>query len=397
MPERISFEEGLKLFNEAPLEELRKRAIEMRYIKNPSDYITFVLDSNPNYTNVCNADCSFCAFYRHKGAKDAYTKSVDETLEHLAFARRAGLSTVLLQGGLHPDLKLDFYVELVTRAVAEYPDIFPHFFTAPEIWNIAKVSEVSIRDVLQALYDAGQRTLPGGGAEIISERVRAQVSPKKMAPGAWMEVHETAHDIGFRSTATMMYGHVEEPEDILIHLETLRAAQDNIPGFTAFIPWSYKRDRTALRRSVKNWAGPEAYFRILAFSRIYLDNFDHVQCSWFSEGKEAGIRSLQYGADDFGGIILEENVHRAANFVNKTNHQGVIDMIRAAGFEPAQRNPLYEILKTYEGIERVEMPLEQLDLELDKTPIIQLGQQRQLPESASATAEVISEREMQPV
>lgn len=371
MAKRYSFDEGLDLYKNAPLEELKKMANEVRFEKNPRKVVTFVLDTNPNYTNVCNADCSFCAFYRHEGAKDAYTKSIEEALKHLENARQAGVTTVMLQGGLNDNLKMDYYVGLIKAARERYPDIFPHFFTAPELWNCARVSGVTIRELLQALWDAGHRTLPGGGAEIVSEKVRLAISPKKMEPDAWITVHKTAHEIGYRSTATMMYGHVEEPEDILTHLETLRQAQDKIPGFTAFIPWSYKRDRTALRRSVKKWAGHEAYFRILAFARIYLDNFDHVQSSWFSEGKEYGIESLHYGADDFGGINMEENVHRATNFVNRTDHNGIIQMIRQAGFEPEQRNPLYQILRTYENVYEVEVPEAQKVNEQDRLAILQ--------------------------
>ncbi len=367
---RLTFEEGLELFITAPLVDLQTRAVEIRNAKNPPNRVTFVLDSNPNYTNICNADCSFCAFYRHESAKDAYQKNVDEVMQHLEFARQAGLTTVLLQGGLNPKLTLDYYVALVRAARKRYPEIYPHFFTAPEIWTCAKASGISIREVLQALWDAGQRTLPGGGAEIVAERVRLAISPKKMAPGAWIDIHQTAHQIGFKTTATMMYGHVEEPKDIVQHLETIRQAQDNSTGFTAFIPWSYKRDRTALRRTVKNWAGKDAYFRILAFSRIYLDNFDHIQASWFGEGKQTGIEALHYGADDFGGTITEENVHRATGFINKSDHQGMLDMIRAAGYEPAQRNPLYDILRTYEGIATVDMPLSQQVREEDKVAIL---------------------------
>lgn len=370
MAKRIAFDEGVKLLKEGPLAELQQLAQEVRYEKNPRQAVTFVLDSNPNYTNVCNADCSFCAFYRHEGAKDAYTKSIDEAMQHLELARRAGLKTVMMQGGLNDNLKLEYYVGLIKAARERYPDIHPHFFTAPELWNCARVSNVSIREVLQALWDAGQRTIPGGGAEILSERVRLAISPKKMEPGAWMEVHETAHEIGFRTTATMMYGHVEEPEDIIIHLDTLRKAQDRIPGFTAFIPWSYKRDRTLLRRTVKHWAGADAYFRILAMARIYLDNFDHIQASWFSEGKETGMKSLAYGADDFGGIIFEENVHRATNFIAKTDHNQVVQMIRQAGYEPLQRDTFYNIIRTYENEGEVEVPEDQRVKETDRTDVL---------------------------
>lgn len=365
---RLSFEQGLELFQRAPLEELQKLATEIREQKNPADRVTFVLDSNPNYTNLCDADCSFCAFYRHSGAKDTYRKNVEEVMEHFDLARRAGLSTVLLQGGLS-DYPLEHYVDIIREARKRYPEINPHCYSAPEIWNCAKVNRLSVREVLQALWDAGQRSIPGGGAEILSERVRLKISPKKMEPDAWMKIHRTAHEIGFVSTATMMYGHVEEPEDILIHLETLRQSQDKIPGFTAFIPWSYKRERTALRRSVKSWAGKDAYFRILAFARIYLDNFDHIQATWFSEGKETGIRSLHYGADDFGGIIMEENVHRAAQHINKADVSQVVAMIREAGFQAAERNTFYDILKTY-GDAAVDVPLEQRVKEDDRMAIL---------------------------
>jgi CofH subfamily radical SAM domain protein len=261
----------------------------------------------------------------------------------------------------------------VKTARERYPDIYPHFFSAPELWNCAKISGITIEELLQELWNAGLRSIPGGGAEIVSERVRLAISPKKMEPGAWIAVHRAAHHMGFRTTATMMYGHVEEPVDILTHLQALRQLQDEFGGFTAFIPWSYKRDRTALRRSVKTWAGKDAYFRVLAFARMYLDNFAHIQTSWFSEGKDTGVQALHYGADDFGGILVEENVHRAAGFIAKTDHQAVLDMIRSAGFEPVQRDPLYRILRTYENELSVEVPEAQRVKEQDSVPILSLG------------------------
>lgn len=370
MVDRISLEEGIALFTEGSTEELKKKAQEIRNKKNPSQRVTFVLDSNPNYTNVCHIDCSFCAFYRHKGAKDAYTKSIDEVMEHLEKAKKAGLTTVLLQGGVNNDLKIDYYVDLVKAARQRYPEIHPHFFSAVEIYNCAQVSNLPIEEVLQKLWDAGLRTIPGGGAEILSERVRLSISPKKMGPNGWIDVHHKAHQIGFLTTATMMYGHIEEPKDIVHHFETLRQAQDKIPGFSCFIPWSYKRDRTALRRTVKHWAGKDAYFRILAFSRIYLDNFDHIGASWYGEGKEIGMEALHYGADDFGGTIMEENVHRATGWINRADHNDMLRMIRTAGFEPAQRDTFYNILRTYEGVEEVEIPFEQQVNEEDRLPAL---------------------------
>lgn len=224
---------------------------------------------------------------------------------------------------------------------------------------------------MQALFNAGQRTIPGGGAEILSERVRKRISPKKMGPGMWIELHKIAHEIGFKTTATMMYGHIETPHDIVTHLDTLRQTQDITGGFSSFIPWSYKQTNTALRRIAKKWAGKEAYFRILAFSRIYLDNFPHIAASFFGEGKETGMEALNYGADDFGGTIHEENVHRATDFVNKADHNDMIRMIRKAGFEPALRNSFYEIVRTYEGVDSVEIPLAGLITENDRIDIIQ--------------------------
>lgn len=370
MARRISFDEGLRMFQMAPLHELKDRANEVRFEKHPEKYVTFVLDTNPNYTNICNIDCTFCAFYRTKNAKDAYFKTVEEVEEHLKFARNAGVKTVLLQGGVHEGITVEYLVSLIRLARTKYPDIHPHFFSAVEIWNAAKVSNVSLKDALQALYDAGQRTLPGGGAEVLSERVRKRISPKKIGPNGWLEVHKTAHQVGFKTTATMMYGHIEQPADILNHLETLRSAQDETGGFTSFIPWSYKKTNTALRRAAARWAGKEAYLRMIAFARIYLDNFDHIGGSWFSEGKETGIQSLQHGADDFGGTILEENVHRATNFINKTDHNGIIQMIREAGFEAAERNSLYQIVQRYDNVHIVEVPEDGKVKENDFMPIL---------------------------
>ena len=197
---------------------------------------------------------------------------------------------------------------------------------------------------MQALYDAGQRSLPGGGAEVLVQKVRNRISPKKQKVQKWLDIHETAHEIGMKSTATMMYGHREEPADIVQHLEEVRQIQDRTGGFTAFVPWSYKKDNTMLGRKVTRETTPEDYYRILAFSRLYLDNFDHIQASWFSEGKEVGIKSLSYGADDFGGTLFEENVHAETGHINKTSVKGVKAMIQEGGFTPIQRDTFYNRL-----------------------------------------------------
>lgn len=345
--ERITREEGLDLFHSESLLNLRKEAHRMRMEKNPKRQVTYVLDSNPNYTNICEADCTFCSFYRKKGAKDGYTKSIEEVMSSFELARQSGLTTVLLQGGLHPDLPLSYYVDLIKEARARYAEITPHFFSAPEIYHFSRLYDKSYHQIFELFYEAGQRTFPGGGAEILSERVRRRISPKKMAPGAWIAIHKAAHEVGIKSTATMMYGHIETGEDILEHLESLRTLQDETQGFTAFIPWSYKRIGNPLGRRVKEWAGREAYLRMISFSRLYLDNFPHIQASWFSEGRDVGIEALDYGADDFGGLVLEEEVHRATDFINKTHVQQVISMIHQAGFDAAQRTTLYDVVKTY--------------------------------------------------
>jgi cyclic dehypoxanthinyl futalosine synthase len=254
---------------------------------------------------------------------------------------------VLLQGGHNPSLPLDYYLDIVGETRRRFPQVTPHFFTASEIQTMAEVSGLSMPDVLRRLREAGQDTLPGGGAEVLSEKVRRRIEPKKGGPRAWLDVHREAHRQGFKSTATMMYGHVEEHEDIVDHWEAIRDLQDEHHGFTAFVPWSFKPGNTLLEKWIKTYKGPSTYLRMLAASRLYLDNFDHVQASWFSEGKRAGQVALSWGADDFGGTLFEENVHAAADYVNKTTVDEIITLIRDAGFTPAQRTTEYEILREY--------------------------------------------------
>lgn len=344
---RIDLQEGLDLFQNAQLHALKNKAQSVRFEKNPSKAVSFILDTNPNYTNLCVADCTFCSFYRKKGAKDGYTKTIDEVMASFDLARRSGITTVLLQGGLHPDLPLEYYIKLVETARERYPEINAHFYSAPEIYHICTLYNLTYKELFQKLYAAGQRSFPGGGAEILSERVRRRISRKKMAEGAWIEIHRAAHQVGIRSTATMMYGHIETAQDILEHLEAIRTLQDETGGFTAFIPWSYKRIGNPLGRRVKSWAGEEAYLRLISFSRLYLDNFDHIQASWFSEGRDIGVKALNYGADDFGGLVLEEQVHKATDFINKTHYDNIIDMIHQSGYDAVQRDTFYNILNSY--------------------------------------------------
>ena len=344
---RLDRAEGLWLLTEAPLLDLGSVAEDARYRRIPDKRVTFVIDSNPNYTNVCITDCQFCAFYRKPGDKEAYTLTVEEVMAKVDAAARQGATTVLLQGGHNPALPLSYYVSLVSETRRRFPGVTPHFFTASEIQTMAAVAGKPVPAVIAILKDAGLHTLPGGGAEVLSERVRTRIEPKKGGPAAWLDVHREAHRQGLHSTATMMYGHVEEPEDVLDHLDAIRELQDEYAGFTAFVPWSFKPGHTLLEKWIKHYTGPNAYLRMLAVSRLYLDNFPHIQASWFSEGKRAGQVALHWGADDFGGTLFEENVHAAADYVNKTTVDEIVALIREAGFTPAQRTTTYEILKTY--------------------------------------------------
>lgn len=343
--QRLTPEEGLHVYKTWDLLELGQWAHTVRMKKNPDPVVTFVIDSNPNYTNVCVTDCSFCAFYRKPGSPEAWTLSVEQVLEKIQNAADLGCTTVLLQGGHNPDLPLDYYLTIIRESRKRFPRITPHFFTASEIQTMAQVSGLTVPQVLAKLKEAGQTSLPGGGAEVLSKRARMRVAPKKGGPEKWLEVHRAAHQIGMKSTATMMYGHIEEPEDILEHLENIRRLQDETGGFTAFIPWSFKPNNTPLQKKIQFKTPANLYLRIIAFSRIYLDNVPHVQASWFSEGKKTGQVALHFGADDFGGTIFEENVHRATDHVNQTTIREIATLILEAGFKPAQRDTHYNVLK----------------------------------------------------
>ena len=348
--QRITKVEGLYLLKEANLLDLDPLTQEVRYHHNPEPVVTFVVDTNLNYTNVCDAYCSFCAFYRTDRDADAYTYSVEEVMEMIGKAAEREVTTVLMQGGLNPTLPLEYYAQLVRDSRSRFPQIHPHFFSAPEIMKMSQVSSLSVREVLVELQRAGLQTIPGGGSEVLSNRVKYKISrlfPKGRVDD-WTVVHREAHKLGYHTTATMMYGHLEEDEDVIEHLEHLRVLQDETGGFTAFIPWSYKRENTALARRVEAEAGPNRYLRIIAVARLYLDNFQHIQASWFSEGKKTGQVALHFGADDFGGTLFDENVMQEAGFYNRTTVEEVVTLIREAGFVPAQRTTLYQVLRRFD-------------------------------------------------
>ena len=352
--ERITGEEGLWLMQEAELLDLAPLAEIIRQRHNPNKNVTDVVDTNLNYTNLCDAFCSFCAFYRtDPNDPSAYTYTVEQIMDKIERARKSGVRTVLMQGGLNSELQLDYYVEMVSETKKRFPDVTPHYWSAPEIVRMSEVSELNYEQVFQALYDAVQRSMPGGGSEILSNEVKATVSrfKPKDTVDQWTKVHEAAHKVGLESTATMMYGHVEKDHHIIESLEHIRNVQDlalknkNDGGFTAFIPWSYKKDNTALAKFVDEEAGPNQYLRIIALSRIMLDNVPHIQASWFSEGKKTGQIALRFGADDFGGTLFDENVMLAAGFYNRTTEDEVREMISEAGYSPIQRLTNYDLVE----------------------------------------------------
>lgn len=341
--QRITHDEGVTVLRNAELLDLAGLANEIRFKKNADSRVTFLIDSNPNYTNVCSIDCIFCAFYRHAGDAGAYTHTVDEMIENFKASAVKGATTILLQGGVNPALPFDYYLALVERTRKEVPEVYPHFFSPSEILGMAQTSGLSVVDVLKQLWGVGLRSIPGGGAEVLSDRVRRKISNKKGGSEEWLGVMREAQKLGYKTTATMMYGHIENDEDIVTHLENVRTLQDEYYGFTAFIPWSFKPGNTPLEKIIPHHASAMRYLQVLAFSRIYLDNIQHIQASWFSEGKKTGQVALHFGADDFGGTLLEENVHAAANFVNKTNTDDCIQLIHESGFDAAQRDTFYNI------------------------------------------------------
>jgi cyclic dehypoxanthinyl futalosine synthase len=358
--ERLSREEGLWLLKNGSLLDLAEMAEHRRYQMNPAAKVTFVIDSNPNYTNICNIDCIFCAFYRHEGYPDAYTYTVDEMISRFKKAESRGVRTVLLQGGVNPALPLEYYTEMIRRTREEVPGIHPHFFSTSEIIGMSNVSGLSITEVLLKLKEAGLNSIPGGGAEVLADKVKKKISSKKGTSEDWLNVMREAHKLGFKTTSTMMYGHLESDEDIVEHLEVTRALQDEYHGFTAFIPWSFKPGNTPLEKIIETYASGTRYLQMIAFSRIYLDNFQHIQASWFSEGKKTGQMALHFGADDFGGTLEEENVHASANFVHTTTIKEMVDLIRDAGFIPVERDTLYN---TYAEFKEGEYPASVLNSE----------------------------------
>ncbi len=324
-------------------------ADEVRNRKNPDDVVTYIIDRNINYTNVCNVVCTFCAFYRRPGKPDTYVHSIEEVCKRIDETIALGGTGVLMQGGLHPDFNIEWYEELLSTLHAKYPDFQLHCFSPPEIHNIHLISGLDYETILQRLKDAGLNSMPGGGAEILVDEVRKRVSTKCTSQ-EWLDVMRAVHSVGLRSTATMMFGIGDDISHRVEHLRKIRDLQDETGGFTAFIPWTFQRENTALGRKITEEPTGIDYLKMVAVSRLYLDNIQHVQASWLTQGLKVGQAALKFGADDMGSIMIEENVVSAAGANTDANERELRYQIREAGYRPQQRDILYNYVDR-EGIE----------------------------------------------
>ena len=343
--ERITPEEALWLHEEAELSWLGALAHEVRLGKNPEPRVTYNIDRNINYSNVCTARCRFCAFYVPETSPHGYVLSWEEIRGKIRELRAIGGNQVLLQGGLHPDFKVEWYEGLFRRIKAEFPGLWIHALSAPEIVAVARLCGLTFGETLARFQAAGMDSLPGGGAEILVPPIREEIAVGKCDGPEWIEVHRQAHRLGMRTTATMMFGSIEGPEHRVLHLQWLRDLQDETGGFTAFIAWPFQPDHTALKKRVKRPATAVEYLRVQAVSRVFLDNFDHVQSSWVTMGEKVGQIALFYGADDFGSVMMEENVVSAAGTVHHLDEERIRLAVERAGMKPVRRGMRYDMLE----------------------------------------------------
>ncbi len=340
---RLSPTEGEALLGEPDLFRLGAAAYGVRRRLHPEGYVTFIRDRIINYTNVCTTGCRFCAFHRPPGHPEAYVRSREEIFRRIDEMVKVGGTTVFLQGGHHPDLGIGYYEELFSSVKARYPRLYLHSLAASEIDHIARVSGLSLEDTLRRLQRAGLDSLPGGGAELLVDRIRQRVSPRKISARRWLEVHEVAHRLGMESTATMVFGFGETPAERIEHLEKLRRLQDRTGGFRSFIHWSLSTSHTALGRTVP--PGGVDYLRMLAVARLYLDNFRHMHSGWVTEGARLAQVALDFGADDLGSVLMEELVLAATGVSYSYKSEEFMRIIRGAGRIPAVRDSRYEILE----------------------------------------------------
>jgi cyclic dehypoxanthinyl futalosine synthase len=337
---RISFEQGVRLYREAPLHELGSAAHARRMAMYPSDDVTYVVDTTINYTNVCNVHCTFCAFFRPEKHGEGYTMSHDTVLERVRFAADQGATQIMIQGGVNPELRIEWFERLFRRVAAEFPQVDLHSLSVSEISGLAAIENCSVRAVLERLKAAGMKSLPGAGAEILVERVRKRISARKIVPQGWIGVMREAQLLGMPTTATMMFGSIETDEERILHMQVIRDLQDETGGFTAFIPWYYVPHKTPLRG--REASGLE-YLRVLATARLFLDNVPHLQASWLTPGLKLGQLALFYGCDDMGGTIIEEQVVHDAGSTNEATRAQVEQLIRGAGFTPVIRDTYWNL------------------------------------------------------
>lgn len=345
--ERITLADAHELYR-APLEELgelaharRNQAKAEAYGGRGNEVVTYIIDRNVNYTNVCNVYCKFCAFYRTERQEDHYVISRELLHEKLQELTDIGGVQVLLQGGHHPGLGIDFYLEMLSGIRETFPHINIHGFSPPEFNHFAGVFGMPLREVITRFKEAGLGSIPGGGGEILVDRVRNRIAPLKCNSDQWLKVMEIAHELGLSSSATMMFGHVETLDERFEHLERLRVQQDQTGGFTAFICWTFQPENTRLKATP---VGSAEYLRMQAISRIYLDNIENLQSSWVTQGPKIGQIALRYGANDFGSVMMEENVVSKAGANFRLHKEEIAGLIHDTGFEPRQRNTWYGLL-----------------------------------------------------
>lgn len=345
--ERLTPDEGVRLLKEASLTSLGRAADEVTRRLHPEPHRTYNIDRNINYTNVCTAVCDFCAFYRGPKSDEGYVLSIDEILAKVQETVDLGGEQILLQGGLHPEYKLEWYESMLGEIKRAFPRVNLHAFSPPEIHHFTKVNKLSLREVLERLMAAGMGSLPGGGAEILVDRVRKEITRGKVLTDDWLNVMRVWHQLGGRSSATMMFGHVETLEERIEHLERLRQVQDEAlagghKGFTAFICWTFQRDNTQLDHLPP--AGSHEYLKTNAVARLYLDNFENLQSSWVTQGLKVGQMAMLYGANDMGSLMIEENVVAEAGTVHFLTLDDIRGAIEELGFVPRQRNVHYELV-----------------------------------------------------
>ncbi|OAG26857.1 cyclic dehypoxanthinyl futalosine synthase [Thermodesulfatator autotrophicus] len=339
--QRITREEALTLWQEASFFDLGFLARETRFRLHPERVVTYIVDRNINYTNICISGCKFCAYYRSPETEGGFVLSKEELFRKIEETLSLGGVQILLQGGLNPDLPFSFYLEMLKDIKERFPEIHIHGFSPPEIIHFTRISGKNIEEVLKDLIAAGLNSIPGGGAEILVDRVRQKISPHKCSADEWLEVMRVAHRLGLKTTATMMFGHIETVEERIEHLARLRDLQDETGGFTAFIPWPFQPGNTELKTPK---VLPVEYLKMLALSRIFLDNIKNIQASWVTQGPKVAQVALEFGANDFGSTMIEENVVAAAGVSHRLSIEEIERLIKDAGYTPRRRKMDYSLI-----------------------------------------------------